>query len=189
MRQLGQEGRSPQIIALENVYGTLTSNQGRDFAAISSALSGAKYRFGAMVINARWFVPQSRPRLFVIGVRNDIRIPRYIEASGPSNVWHPLSLINAYNKLTREALSRWIWWNLPKPVSGRRVLADLIEETPSGVEWHTPSETEYILSLMSERNRAKVEAAKEQGVKLLELFIVEPGLIKWRQEPSRGGPF
>jgi DNA (cytosine-5)-methyltransferase 1 len=38
--------------------------------------------------------------------------------------------------------------------------ADLIEEEPSGVAWHSPAETDYLLSLMSPVNRAKVASAR-----------------------------
>ena len=68
MKQLIAEDRAPKIIALENVCGTLTSHQGKDFAAICSTFEQADYTFGALVIDAALFVPQSRPRLFIIGV-------------------------------------------------------------------------------------------------------------------------
>jgi DNA (cytosine-5)-methyltransferase 1 len=57
------DGRAPKLIAVENVCGTLTSHGGRDFQAICSTFSDAGYRFGALIINAALFVPQSRPRL------------------------------------------------------------------------------------------------------------------------------
>ena len=69
------ENRGPRIIALENVCGTLTSHQGIDFAAIRSTFDDAGYTFGAIVVDAALFVPQSRPRLFIIGVRDDVAIP------------------------------------------------------------------------------------------------------------------
>ena len=74
MKQLIAEDRAPKIIALENVCGTLTSHQGKDFAAICSNFEQADYTFGALVIDAALFVPQSRPRLFIIGVRKDLAI-------------------------------------------------------------------------------------------------------------------
>jgi DNA (cytosine-5)-methyltransferase 1 len=52
MRGLVQRGRAPRAIVLENMYGCLASHDGRDFAAIASALSGSNYLFGAVVINA-----------------------------------------------------------------------------------------------------------------------------------------
>jgi DNA (cytosine-5)-methyltransferase 1 len=41
IRKLIADGRGPTIIALENVYGAITSHGGKDFAAIGSALSDA----------------------------------------------------------------------------------------------------------------------------------------------------
>jgi site-specific DNA-cytosine methylase len=72
MKELIAEGRPPRIIALENVCGTLTSHEGKDFAAICSTFERAGYVFGAVVIDAALFVPHSRPRLFMIGVRGDV---------------------------------------------------------------------------------------------------------------------
>ena len=75
IRGLADGGRAPRLVAVENVCGTLTSHGGRDFEAICRTFAEAGYRYGALVINADLFVPQSRPRLFVIGVRNDISLP------------------------------------------------------------------------------------------------------------------
>ena len=66
MRALVRDGRAPRAIVLENVYGCLTSRAGQDFAAIAGALAEADYRFGAAVIDAAHFAPQSRPRVFFI---------------------------------------------------------------------------------------------------------------------------
>ena len=75
--------RAPRTIMLENVYGCLTSHGGKDFAAIASALADSGYRFGAAVINASHFVPQSRPRVFFVAVRKGEEIPGSLIARGP----------------------------------------------------------------------------------------------------------
>lgn len=62
IKSLASERRAPSIVALENVCGALTSHEGKDFAAIGSALAEAGYRYGAVVVDAAHFVPQSRPR-------------------------------------------------------------------------------------------------------------------------------
>ena len=72
MRQLSEERRAPGVIVLENVCGALTSHGGKDFAAIAEAIAAAGYRFGALVIDAAHFVPQSRPRLFIAAVAADV---------------------------------------------------------------------------------------------------------------------
>ena len=57
MERLGEEGRAPTIVALENVAATLTSHGGKDFEALCLALVDAGYRVGARVIDAVLFVP------------------------------------------------------------------------------------------------------------------------------------
>jgi DNA (cytosine-5)-methyltransferase 1 len=159
MKELMAEGRAPALIALENVCGTLTSHGGSDFAAICANFQQADYTFGAVVIDAVQFVPQSRPRLFVIGVRNDVPIPVELTQSTPSPMWHPRGLQTALKRATPQARKKWVWWSLPAPLRRNASLADLIEEEPADVEWHTPAETRQILGMMSEVNRAKVNAA------------------------------
>jgi DNA (cytosine-5)-methyltransferase 1 len=62
MKALGEEGRAPRLIALENVVGALTSNRGADFIGICRALRRLGYVFGALTIDAAHFLPQSRRR-------------------------------------------------------------------------------------------------------------------------------
>lgn len=157
------DNRAPEIIALENVVGTLHSHDGKDFAAICSALHGTGYRFGAMVIDAALFVPQSRPRLFIIGIRGDVHIPEGAHRHDPSPLWHSRTLQTAYEKLTAKVRQKWIWWDMPTPPPRSSVFADLVEEKPTGVEWHTTVETQRLLTMMSDVNRAKVEEAKKRS--------------------------
>ena len=163
MRGLVEEGRSPRLIVLENVYGALSSNKGRDFAAISRALSDAGYHFGAMVIDARLFLPHSRQRLFVVAVRGDICIPADLQANGPTSAWHPPALREAFGILQPKIRNRWVWWSLPVPAPHQVRFADVIEENPTGVKWHTRAETSRLIAMMSPLNRAKLRAAKKSG--------------------------
>lgn len=160
MRALSDEGRAPRIIVLENVYGALTSRSGEDFNAIAKAFSGAGYRFGALVVDARLFVPQSRPRLFVVGVHPGISIPVGLRGS-PQAVWHPPSLVSAYERLSNAARSRWVWWALSTPAKRNTSFLDILEERPT-VLWHTKDETAYLISLMSDVNREKLSEAIKQ---------------------------
>ena len=180
MRGLAEAGRSPRAIVLENVYGCLTSHAGRDFAAIGSALSNSEYRFGAIVINASHFVPQSRPRVFFIAIdRNELIRPDLV-SNRPDPEWHPRSLVNAFEGLSPSAKKRWIWWTAPAPPARNARFADLIEDEPSGVAWHLPAETDYLLSLMSPVNRAKVASAKLSGERTV-------GSVYRRTRPDANG--
>src|SRR5581483_5735165 len=74
MEARAREGRRVPIIVLENVTGALTANGGRDFGAILARVAASGYRAGALAIDAVHFVPQSRPRLFIIAVAGDREI-------------------------------------------------------------------------------------------------------------------
>ncbi|WP_322896179.1 MULTISPECIES: DNA cytosine methyltransferase [unclassified Yoonia] len=167
MRRLAEEGRAPRIIALENVYGVLRSKGGNDFKAIASAFSGGNYRFGALVIDAARFVPQSRQRVFLIGVRGDLPVPEKLTAASPQAAWHPKALCEAFGILSAEAKRKWIWWNPPTPATRTVHFKHIITDDPKGVRWHTKAETENLIAMMSDRNREKVEAAKRSGLRIV----------------------
>ncbi|MBI3453010.1 MAG: DNA cytosine methyltransferase [Rhodospirillales bacterium] len=167
MKSLKKEGRSPRIIALENVVGTLSSNQGQDFEAICGALSSLGYRFGAMVVDAVHFVPQSRPRLFIVATSNEIAVPSDLQDAEPSLLWHNSALRAAYFRLPAALMEKWVWWRLPAPKRRETTLRDIIEKTPAGVSWHTPEETRRLTALMSAANLAKLRAAQTIGARLI----------------------
>lgn len=153
--------RQPAVVVLENVCGTLTSHGGRDFAAICRALAEQGYTFGAVVIDAALFVPQSRPRLFVIGVKDARRIPGAIVATHAQKPWHTTALIKAFEGLPGPTKNKWVWWKIAMPSTPVVRLATLIEECPTDVIWHTKAETAKLLAMMSDVNRAKVREAAE----------------------------
>ena len=167
MRSLRAESRAPRVIILENVFGALTSHGGKDFAAIGGALAGAGYRFGAMVIDAVHFVPQSRPRVFFVAVEPGTPLPAELIEAAPSAVWHPKALVDAYTGLSATAKKKWVWWGLPAPQTRNAALVDLIEDVPVGVKWHSPGDTMRLLEMMSPLNRAKVEVAKRAGNRMV----------------------
>jgi len=157
------DDRAPKVIALENVCGTLTSHGGKDFEAICQTFADAGYRCGALVINAALFLPQSRPRLFVIGVHEDVQVDPALLAPGPIEPFHTRGLQSAVERLPAALREAMLWWNMPTPNRRNTTFADLIEENPSSVPWHTPAETQQLLSMMSPLNLAKVNAAKRSG--------------------------
>lgn len=163
VNKLNVEGRGPCVIVLENVCGTLTSHGGKDFIAIADALAASGYRYGAIVADAVQFVPQSRPRLFVIAVADGVAIPADMIADAPTKLWHSKALQSAHSRLSGKAKSQWLWWNVSAPAPRTSRFADMVEENPDSVSWHSPAETKKLLGMMSSTNLAKVTAAKKSG--------------------------
>lgn len=167
MRGLIREDRGPKIIALENVCGTLTSHGGADFTAICNKFSAAGYKYGALVIDASHFVPHSRPRLFVVGVRKDIHFVDHLVNSEPVLPFHTKSLQRAVGRIEGTAKDDLVWWNLPIPPKRQSRFSDLIEKFPFGVEWNSDQQTERLLAIMSPTNLAKVQLAKTKGQQIV----------------------
>ncbi|NRP23300.1 Modification methylase HpaII [Ensifer adhaerens] len=180
MHGLIKDGRGPKVIALENVCGTLTSHKGEDFRAICDTFAHAGYRYGALVIDAELFLPHSRPRLFVIGVRGDVEIDPALVSPGPTMPFHTRGIRNAYQRISEEARGEWLWWNIPLPPLRTKTFSDIIEENPSDVPWHTKDQTARLLASMSPVNLAKVEAAKRAGRRIV-------GGVYKRTRPEVGG--
>lgn len=166
IKSLVNQNRAPSIIALENVVGTLTSHSGKDFIAICEALDELGYLFGALVIDAQFFVPQSRPRLFFIAVEKSNGLPP-IASLFPNSKWHTKALQKAYSSLPKRLRKNWVWWDLPTPAKRKKVFSDIIEDEPSSVRWHTPDQTTELLNMMSSVNLKKVEAAKLSGKRMV----------------------
>jgi DNA (cytosine-5)-methyltransferase 1 len=161
--QLEREERKPPVIVLENVCGLLTSGRGRDFSALCGALSESGFRFGAMVLDASLFVPQSRPRLFVVAVADDVTVPERIEAQQPQGFAHPRAVIEARDRLPAPERSRWIWWKMQAPVMRSAGLLEVIEPSPNGVQWEDLAKTRTLLAKMSPTNLAKIHVAQLSG--------------------------
>lgn len=151
------------ILAIENVVGALTSNGGKDIEAIFKALAKGGYRFGALVIDAKIFLPQSRPRLFIVAVSDDMAIPQRLITENPCDAWHKPALIHAYGQLSQEWCNSAIWWRLPFPSEPAPTLVDLLEQNHNEVKWHTKFETDKLLEMMSASNIEKVKEAQFFG--------------------------
>jgi DNA (cytosine-5)-methyltransferase 1 len=62
----------PKFVLLENVPGLITSHQGQDFARAVRRLADLGYFVDAFMLDAKQFVPQSRMRVFVVGVHASV---------------------------------------------------------------------------------------------------------------------
>ncbi|OFC58740.1 DNA cytosine methyltransferase [Candidatus Erwinia dacicola] len=68
----GMNERRPEVIVLENVTGLASSHNREDLRAAVKEFNALGYAVDAITLDARRFVPQSRPRLFLIGAKNPI---------------------------------------------------------------------------------------------------------------------
>ena len=122
LRVLDEMENKPKLLLLENVLGLLSTNGGKNYEVLHNALLDRGFLCGAIVINASLFVPQSRPRVFIIAVHKDCSIPADLVDGKPC--W-------LHNKAAIELGQRlpgWIWWKTEKPVERQTTIADIIQK-------------------------------------------------------------
>ena len=62
----------PSLFVWENVKGTFSSNNGEDFWAIIQAFANiGGYRLEWQLLNTKWFLPQNRERIYLVGYLGD----------------------------------------------------------------------------------------------------------------------
>lgn len=145
LRDMGQ--RRPPLVMLENVVGFLMSHGGQDFEKALLALNELGYTVDAIILNAIHWVPQSRPRLFVLAKRDERRETRacaLISDSRPEALFH---FISAHPNI------RWDIRDVPLLPPPRSRLADIIEDLhDDDPQWWNQKRTDYFMNQMSVRH-------------------------------------
>ena len=160
LRDLYDQGNRPPLVAIENVTGLLHSE---DFAVMCQAFAAIDLQFGALVVDARHFLPQSRPRVFVVAVDRHLDCSAFVQDAPCDSPWFPHSVVEAQRKLPLAVRKAWRWWRLPVPHPSPVTVVDLMEEEPTGVSWHSAAETKRLLGLMLPIHRRKVRVAQRTG--------------------------
>jgi len=147
----GMAHRRPTLVLLENVPGFLTSHAGKDFEDAMMALNRLGYSVDPFMLDAARFVPQSRLRLFVVGVRESRYQGEQLEEKFFQSEVRPGVLADF---IFSHAAIRWKLRTLPSPPRTKKQLIDIIEDLPTNsAEWWSPDRSVYLLNQMSPRHR------------------------------------
>lgn len=154
------EDRKPLFLLLENVEGLLTSHGGNDLRKTLVALCELGYSVDVLLINAIHFVPQSRPRLFIVCNRT-VESQNYLEQEiGLS------SSSNARPKKIQEFIQKNpdLHWHLnklpylPSPKSHIRDIIDIDDK-----DWWLTDRKEYLFNQMFIRHQSIVQEMMKES--------------------------
>lgn len=157
IRILQEQGdRRPPLVLIENVPGWLTSNKGEDFRVTVQALNNLGYACDVYSLDAIRFTPQSRLRIFVVGVKME----------QPNNNIYTLFQrpVSLSNKAVKDAIVshgnlRWHFLEVPEPPRRDGDLNDIVEEMPDDdPRWWSEEEVVRHLAMMVPLHRKRVEA-------------------------------
>lgn len=151
--------RRPRVVLLENVVGFATSHGGKDMAAAIRRLNDIGYRCDLLTLDAKWFIPQSRPRLFIVGALDALPSPTTWPVSELRPSWvrsfvegHPELLLQAFPLVP------------PKPTAG--TIADYVERMPDSDRrwWDAERLSRFLESLspIQETRLAKLRAGRQR---------------------------
>lgn len=135
-------GRRPYVVMLENVPSFATSHNGRDLHRALQRLNRLGYWCDLLVIDARHFVPQSRPRLFIVGSRDPLTSPGFWQPSSLRPSWIR-QFVQRHPELRLHALP------LSLDASDGGTLADIVERLPArdGRWWDAERQWRFITEL------------------------------------------
>lgn len=157
---LDNQKNKPKLVMLENVAGWLTSNNGQDFRISIQELNRLGYACDVFAIDASHFVPQSRPRIFVVGVQT-------------SNLNQDIFVFSKRSSsLKTKALERIVLANLdldwhfleipPLPNKIKSDLSSVLENISDDDDrWWSEDEVRRHLDMMSPVNLAYIEGLKD----------------------------
>ncbi len=154
--EISRRRAAPSALLLENVTGLLSSNGGRDLRAICERMGALGYLIDIVVVDARWFVPQSRPRLFVVALRRDL-LARATPPADDVSATRPRSVrrfqrANADLPLIERALPE-------PPCGGDATLASILERVPpDDPSWWPGERVRSLVEGMAPRHRERVRA-------------------------------
>lgn len=128
-RVLEEMAQRPTAVLLENVPALATSHNGRDLDDVLKRLHQLGYTTSTVLLDARSFVPQSRPRLFVIGALGALGALGQAPPPPPP----------------------------PPPPTPPHRLADIVEREPED-GWWDERRTQRFLAELSPRHQARLAA-------------------------------
>ncbi|MGH3420874.1 MAG: DNA cytosine methyltransferase, partial [Streptosporangiaceae bacterium] len=148
------EDRRPPVVVLENVVGLATSHGGEDLAAAIRELNRLDYSVDVLTLDARRFVPQSRPRLFLVGAAEPpVDEPQLDDELRPG--WLRAPFGDPGLRTHRAALPA------PPPLMTAG-LSERIEKIPAADErWWDGQRTAAFVSSLSSIQAARLEALRK----------------------------
>ncbi|MGA5523083.1 DNA cytosine methyltransferase [Streptomyces pseudogriseolus] len=157
LTDLGQH--QPPVVALENVNGFATSHGGKDLQTAVQALNELGYSVDVLTLDARSWVPQSRPRLFVVGAKET---PKEEDPGNRNTFLRPAWLDHLFesDELTTHRAA------LPSPPPHRSEgWTELVKKNPPVAEelWWDDLQRKKFESELSSVQRKRVERLQESG--------------------------
>jgi DNA (cytosine-5)-methyltransferase 1 len=145
--------KQPAAVLLENVLGFASSHAGRDLREAVFRLNELGYSCDLLAIDARHFVPQSRPRMFIVGL---------LEATAALPFEEGVDRPEWARRFVREHPEATVHaWDLPPLPRGPGSLARVVERLDSSdPHWWDAERVERFVGSLSPVQAERVDALR-----------------------------
>lgn len=144
--------RRPRAVLLENVPSFGTLRNGRDLYAAIARLNELGYCCDVLVVDARFFVPQSRPRLFIVGSQSRIEDVADFSPTTVRPSWIA-DFVEAHSDLDMQAA------RLAAPVNTETELSSVVQRLrPANARWWSSDRAEAFVASLSSLQRDRLDA-------------------------------
>lgn len=155
--------RRPPVVLLENVVGFSSSNGRRDLKSAMKRLNSLGYWCDMLVADARWFVPQSRPRVFIVGSQAELLHPNGWTCNDEIRPPWFATFVRHNPDLMMHALP------LAKPAETRSPVSSVVERMSAGdARWWGHERLDRFLNSLSPVQSERLERLRKGSV------------LKWR---------
>ena len=145
----------PKVLLTENVKGLLSSNGGDDIRYLLKHYNALGYDNDLLLIDAKYFVPQSRQRIFILSFQPGVLPPDLITDSVAPSWMRPKPVIRT---ICENLDLEWSFLkNRPEPVP-TLTLPDIIDRSDN--QYWDAERSNYLFSQMSERHQAWILTRK-----------------------------
>lgn len=151
--------RRPQAVLLENVLGFATSRGGKDLDKAIHRLNALGYSCDLLLGDAKWFVPQSRPRLFVVGLKQPPEVQDWVPSAFRPK-WLGDFRLNHYAR-------QWHSYPLSMPTGDPSSLGEVVERLPiNNNRWWDGDRVRQFKASLSSFQRQRVNSmVNQQGIR------------------------
>lgn len=158
-RVLSEMGRRiPPVVMIENVSSFVSSRGGEDLRVSIAELNKLGYFCDVLTVDASWFVPQSRPRLFIIGSLEPLG-GAASGMAGPLRSESVAAFVRANQDLMFQELS------VPIPLRTDRRLSDVVERLDaSDGRWWDGKRFGKFMGSLSPLHRDRLALLGQDGI-------------------------
>ncbi|GAA4595881.1 DNA (cytosine-5)-methyltransferase 1 [Actinoplanes octamycinicus] len=154
-RVIRQLENKPRVVLLENVHGFATSHGGKDLADALQCLADLGYSLDVLAIDGKHFVPQSRPRMFIVGIKKD-ELPKNAHSGVPEISDVRPAWVTKVHAAHHQKI-RMHYLDLPHLPEGPKDLSSVVDHDVPSSAWWDQRRVKAFVDSLSDVQKARFE--------------------------------